>query len=135
MCPHAMACYTATPLALWPAFERFDSLLWCPGSVEVVKLLLQHGANLRATCKLGKSALHYAAEVGVSPPLLDCLLRAAEAAGVSEAATEAETVPIAQRRDSRGRTPLHYAASHGDWPICQLLLMVRPRTHLHKLVP
>lgn len=103
------------------------------GSLPVVDLLLEHGADLAAPCNAGKTALHYAAEVGVSASVMERLSETASAAQSDTAsADQAETedsqpaqTPAAQWRDTRRRTPLHYAASQGNWTNVKLLLRVR----------
>ena len=114
----------------------------------VVELLLKHGADLAAPCTAGKTAMHYAAEVGVSAGMMGLLSHPAAAdqsqdgfadqpdESVDESADQSATLPkdgqpaqtpAAQRRDGRLRTPLHYAAAQGNWTNVKLLLEVGSR--------
>ncbi|MGH9214034.1 MAG: ankyrin repeat domain-containing protein [Acidimicrobiales bacterium] len=72
------------------ALQRYDALM--------VKLLIQHGANVRDVDDHGRSRLHHSAGAGDGSPRLALLLDV----GLS---------PTLQ--DSYGWTPLNFAAVHG----------------------
>ena len=103
----------------------------------MVELLLEHGADLDAPCNSSKTALHYAAEVGVSAAVMGCLTAKACADEPEEGGDDGGRAqpPAAQRRDGRNRTPLHYAASQGNWANVKLLLNVRTAAQLPVLTP
>jgi ankyrin repeat protein len=76
------------------------------GRKELVELLLKSGADLKATDKSGKTALHWAAK-SYNAEVVQLLL---------------ESGADIMAEDDTGQTPLHIAALDGDSEIVQLLL-------------
>ena len=82
------------------------------GHAEVVKLLLQHGADAAAHDSTnGSTALILAAAQGH----VECVMLLLAASGTSPA-----------ERDSEGRSPILYAARRGDVETLRLLLTAAP---------
>jgi len=77
-----------------------------PNHYAVVRLLLQHGADVNPTARNGRTALHY---VSNSDSYTICQLLIQNGASVSV-------------RDSGGRTPLHRAAACGAFGVAEVLL-------------
>lgn len=76
------------------------------GHIEIVKLLIEKGANVRVTNNNGQTPLHYAASrnrLDVAQVLLEA---------------NSEVNP----RDNMGSTPMHRAASRGHIDMVKLLL-------------
>lgn len=86
----------------------------------MVELLLDNGADLDAPCSAGKTALHYAAEIGVSAAIMQRLSDVHQ----SVKAGAQGILPAVQREDRRHWTPLHYAACQGSWSNVNILLQV-----------
>jgi ankyrin repeat protein len=76
------------------------------GNVAIVKVLLNHGGNIKARSSSLHTALHYAAKMG-NQALVQLLL--------------GEGAPI-EARDSLQQTPLHMAAAAGHQTVVQTLL-------------
>jgi ankyrin repeat protein len=88
------------------------------GDAEVVRLLLQHGADPKLTTKDGNNALMFAAGIGY---------RDKNTTGTESEALEALKIAVAQGLDinqanKRGETALHGAASRGADTIVQYLV-------------
>lgn len=96
----------------------------------MVELLLDHGADLSAPCSAGKTALHYAAEVGVSA---DIMQRLSDAHQPEQKGSPGLLLAL-HRKDRRQRIPLHYAACQGSWSNVNLLLQVDYYQRAHAVI-
>ena len=82
----------------------------CAGWLPLVKMLIQHKANVCSTSKASQTALHFAAEMGhvdVVASLLD-----------------ADGKQLIVMKDQGNWTPLHHAAEQGSVEIVELLILV-----------
>ena len=64
------------------------------------------------------------AQAGAPPAVTQRLLASCRQREAGSEGGDGVQVLAARRRDGRGRTPLHCAASHGSWPNAALLLQV-----------
>ena len=76
------------------------------GSVEILRMLLEHGANVGAEDGKGKTPLHFVPDFG-STEIVRVLLEHGANVGAE---------------DNEGRTPLHVAARHGSIEVLRVLL-------------
>ena len=81
----------------------------CVGKVEIVKILLQQGADVNAADIKGKTALHYACDNG-SVEIVEELL------------VSSEDINVDTKENQLQITPLHCACIRGNLPIVQLLI-------------
>ena len=82
------------------------------GWLPLVKMLIQHKANVCATSKASQTALHFAAEMGH----VDVVASLLDAAGKQ----------LIVMKDQGNWTPLHHAAEQGSVDIVELLIVVSP---------
>lgn len=85
----------------------------CAGWLPLVKMLIQHKADVCATSKAAQTALHFAAEMGH----VDVVAALLDAAGKQ----------LIVMKDQGNWTPLHHAAEQGSVDIVELLIFVSPR--------
>lgn len=86
---------------LFHAIKTFDRL-------DIIKLLIQHGADVKKKSYLRETTLHYAARYSTHTDIILYLLK--------------EDIPIAAQ-DVRGNTALHYAARYNQVPDIYLTLI------------
>lgn len=84
----------------------------CAGWLPLVKMLIQHKANVCSTSKASQTALHFAAEMGH----VDVVATLLDAAGKQ----------LIVMKDQGNWTPLHHAAEQGSVDIVELLIFVSP---------
>lgn len=82
----------------------------CAGWLPLVKMLIQHKADVCATSKAAQTALHFAAEMGH----VDVVASLLDAAGKQ----------LIVMKDQGNWTPLHHAAEQGSVDIVELLIFV-----------
>lgn len=75
-------------------------------SVEIIKLLLNYGADMKVVSKFGRTAIHLAAE-NPDVEVIEFILDQGFDIGC---------------RDPEGYSPLHYAAKRSNFNVCKLLL-------------
>ena len=73
-------------------------LLFCPGSLKAVKVLMQASSDSGTKCLRGTTALHHAAEAN-RPDCISAILEQADAS-------------LVHATDEMGWAALHYAALH-----------------------
>ncbi len=92
---------------------------------QIVKLLIDHGADIYAADQLGKRPLDLAIERGHAQivPLLKPLHLAAESGDLIRVKNIVEKVPKSLNlKDERGWSPLHLAVKNGHLEIAKFLM-------------
>jgi ankyrin repeat protein len=89
------------------------------GNAEMLRALLENGADAQLRTKTGKTCLHIAVEHGKS--------------SAAKLLLKAPSVDLIDVKDSLGETALHYATKKNNYKLVELILAFEPNLKLRNL--